>query len=143
MAKATKIAVDFDGTIVKHEYPNIGDPAPGAFRWLNVWQVKLNVKLILWTMRDKAELQQAIDFCKEHGVTFDAINAGIGDRSWTSSPKAHAHIYVDDAAFGCPLIVPEEGRPYVDWSIVGPMIAHKVAPADWILEKYPDMAKYG
>ncbi len=27
------IAIDFDGTLVEHEYPRIGPEVPGAFMW--------------------------------------------------------------------------------------------------------------
>jgi hypothetical protein len=40
-------------------------------------------------------------------------------KEWTSSPKCYAHIYIDDAALGCPLVKGENGeRDYVDWTAV-------------------------
>lgn len=131
-----KIAVDFDGTIVEHEFPRIGKPVPGAFEWMKKWQ-DAGAKLILWTMRcngidvdkhgnpvSQTTLSDAVEFCYQNGIEFDGVNEGLGDREWTNSPKAHAHIYVDDAAFGCPLINTgtEESRPYVDWNVVGPKV---------------------
>lgn len=122
------IAVDFDGTIAEHEFPGIGPPVPGAFEWLKKWK-QAGAVLILWTMRSDHPmsgtiLSDAVNFCREHGVEFDGINEGPGDREWTTSPKAHAKVYVDDAAFGCPLIESARmgARKMVDWSIVGPAI---------------------
>lgn len=119
------ICVDFDGTVVEHEYPRIGREVPGAFDWMKKWQ-DAGARLILWTMRCDSEssgdvLTRAIDFCAANGVTFWGVNCNP-EQSWSNSPKAYAHIYVDDAAFGCPLVDKcEDGfRPYVDWEKVGP-----------------------
>jgi hypothetical protein len=91
-------------------------------------------QLILWTMRgdkdrtDEAYLTHAVQFCRDKGVEFDAVNEGIGDWRWTNSPKAFAKIYVDDAAFGCPLLPSNEmgARRMVDWSIVGPAVMEQL-----------------
>lgn len=127
-----RIAVDFDGTLVEHEYPDIGKTVPGAFKWLRKWK-EAGAQLILWTMRADSEksgpvLADAVAFCRRRGVEFDGVNEGIGDREWTDSPKAYANIYVDDAAFGCPLVESKKmgRRPMVDWSKVGPEVMAKL-----------------
>jgi len=127
------IAVDFDGTIVSHEFPGIGAPVPGAFMWLRVFK-SIGAKLILWTMRSDGQqyglvLSQAVDFCRANGVKFDFVNQNPQD--WTTSPKAYANIYIDDAAFGCPLRENPKmgGRPYVDWDIVGPEVLSRIISA--------------
>ena len=43
------IAVDFDGTIVEHEYPKIGRPIPFAIETLLQLQQDGHI-LILWTV---------------------------------------------------------------------------------------------
>jgi hypothetical protein len=126
-----KIAIDFDGTIVQHCFPAIGPENPGAFKWMKKWQ-EAGAKLILWTMRSDGQevgdvLSQAVEYCLLRGIKFDAVNEGIGDREWTTSPKAHAHIFVDDAAFGCPLrSAIESDRPMVNWFDVGPEIEKRI-----------------
>src|SRR5687767_5183473 len=115
------IAVDFDGTIVEHYFPRIGPTVPGAIEWLKTWK-NAGAKLILWTMRSGEYLDAAADYCENAGISFDKHNQGIDDREWTASPKAYAQVYVDDAAFGCPLIHSRSGRPMVNWSIVGPAV---------------------
>jgi hypothetical protein len=37
------------------------------------------------------------------GVKSWAANANPDQRTWTRSPKAHAQVYTDEAALGCPL----------------------------------------
>ena len=132
-----RIAVDFDGTIAAWtEHPASGmfplvaaTAVPGAFEWMRKWQ-KAGAELILWTMRsggkgDKFSLDDAVEFCRENGVEFYGVNHGPGDSRWTQSPKVYAHVYVDDAAFGCPLI--DFGkRPCADWSIIGPTIMERL-----------------
>lgn len=117
------IAIDFDGTIADHVFPEIGEPVPGAFEWIRKFR-DAGATLVLWTMRsDGGEhgdvLTEAVEFCFEHGIDFDYVNENPQD--WTTSPKAYAKTYIDDNAWGCPLKDnPNGGRPYVDWDEVGP-----------------------
>jgi hypothetical protein len=126
-----KIAVDFDGTIVDHQYPRIGDAVPGAFAWMRRWQ-KAGARLILWTMRSDTGngnyLTQAVEFCRKNRIEFFGVNTDPEQIGWTTSPKAYANIYVDDAAFGMPLRKPMRlgDRPMVDWRIVGPAVLEMV-----------------
>ncbi len=119
------ICVDFDGTIVDHCFPEIGKPVPGAVKWLKRLN-KYGAKLILFTMRSdstlfKTALSDARRYLQEQEIEFYAVNENPTQKSWTVSPKVHAHVYVDDSAFGCPLIFPKGfNRPCVDWSEVGP-----------------------
>jgi hypothetical protein len=121
------IAVDFDGTIVEHKFPEIGAPLPGVFPWLRAWQ-DAGARLILYTMRsdDREDgrnyLTEAVEFCRQHGIEFWAVNQNPEQHTWTKSPKVYAQMYVDDAAFGCPVVSSNEGRPSVDWSRVGPAV---------------------
>ena len=114
------IAVDFDGTIVEHAYPEIGKDV-GALPWLRMF-ADSGTELILWTMRSGDTLEQAVDYCDQGGVRFFGVNSNPSQGGWTKSPKAYANLYIDDAAFGCPLVYPESGRPYVDWNVVGPAV---------------------
>jgi hypothetical protein len=126
------IAVDFDGTIVEHKFPDIGRPVPGAFDWMKRFQ-EAGAKLILWTMRSDGKvngpvLTEAVEFCRKHGIEFHGVNTNPSQCSWTQSPKAYAHIYVDDAAACCPLVESKEvgARPMVDWSVVGPRVLAEI-----------------
>ncbi len=121
------IAVDFDGTIVDHRYPEIGAEVPGSVKALKLLTAKGH-KLILWTMRSDGQrdgdvLSQAVEFCKSRGIELYGVNQNPS-QSWSSSPKAYAHLYVDDAAIGCPLLESPRagGRPYVDWESVAAQI---------------------
>lgn len=126
MAKKKKtIAIDFDGTIVEYKFPKIGRELPLAFHYMKEFQNK-GASLILLTMRDYEDLEAAIEFCKERGVEFYAVNKNPSQKFWTASPKVYANIYIDDHGIGIPLIYPEDGKPYVDWSKVGPMVLEKI-----------------
>jgi hypothetical protein len=126
------IAIDFDGTIVDHRFPEIGKPVPGAFKWMKRLQ-KAGAKLILWTMRSDGQshgdvLSQAVELCRDNGIEFFGVNGNPEQHTWTTSPKAYAHVYVDDAAFGCPLRENPRvgGKPYVDWDTVGPKLLAEI-----------------
>jgi hypothetical protein len=121
------ICVDFDGTIVDHRFPYIGDPVPLAITWLKRWD-ELGAKLILFTMRSDGArygdvLSEAITYLERQEVQLYAVNQNPDQEDWSVSPKAYAHIYVDDSSFGCPLIQPSGfARKCVDWSQVGPAV---------------------
>lgn len=112
------IAVDFDGTCVTNEYPNVGRDI-GAVPVLKKL-VDAGHKLILNTMRSGKELADAIRWFIDNNITLFGINENPTQKSWTASPKVYAHIYIDDAALGCPLIT--DGfvtkKPFVDWEEV-------------------------
>jgi hypothetical protein len=124
------IAVDFDGTCVTHEYPVVGRDI-GAVPWLRKAQ-EMGADLILLTMRDGHELYEAVRWAALNGIVFHTVNENPAQASWTTSPKVYAHRYVDDAAMGAPLVYPEQGRPYVDWEIMGPAL---IAAIDQMKER--------
>ncbi|GHU10968.1 hypothetical protein FACS1894151_10560 [Spirochaetia bacterium] len=131
--KSMKIAVDFDGTCVTHEYPHIGKDI-GAVVVLKQL-VNMGHKIILNTMRSGLELEAAVNWFKENGIDLYGVNEDPGQKEWTKSPKVFANIYIDDAALGCPLKRPFDAqmlqeigysesdieemnlstRPYVNW----------------------------
>jgi hydroxymethylpyrimidine pyrophosphatase-like HAD family hydrolase len=109
------IAVDFDGTIIEAgHFPNLGPALPYAFEVLKKLQEKGH-QLILWTCRGGKYLDAAVEFCKENGLTFDAINENIDKEYYNhTSNKIVANIYIDDAAY--PVIKKElAGIPAIDW----------------------------
>jgi hydroxymethylpyrimidine pyrophosphatase-like HAD family hydrolase len=91
------IAVDFDGTIVKHKYPEIGKEIPYAIETLKLFQEKGH-KLILWTYRSGKELEKAVEFCEKRGLKFHAVNNNFEGEEFdnTYSRKILADIYIDD-----------------------------------------------
>ena len=116
------IGIDFDGTVVVHDYPRIGQQI-GAVPWIKQAQ-DLGAKFVLNTMRSKEHLAEAVQWFEDNGIELWGVNRNPTQRSWTTSPKVYANLYIDDAALGCPLVIPDiDGfRPFVDWDIVGPML---------------------
>lgn len=96
-----KIAVDFDGTIVEHEYPKIGKEMLFAFQTLKELN-KLGANLILWTFRTGNELDEAVEFCRKNGIEFYAVNKNYPEEIFdeTVSRKINADIYIDDKNVG-------------------------------------------
>lgn len=109
-----EIAIDFDGTMVYHSYPHIGEPAPNALEVVRKLQEKGH-RLILWTMRSDARLAEAVEYMTNNGIKLFGINNNPEQKLWTNSPKAYAQIFIDDAALGCPLVYGVHDRPFVDW----------------------------
>jgi len=112
------IAVDFDGTVVTHDYPEVGKDI-GSVRVLKML-VDNGHKLILWTMRSGKELGDAVQWFKDNDVELFGVQRNPEQDEWTDSPKVYAQLYIDDAALGCPLMThfTMGVRPFVDWGEV-------------------------
>lgn len=98
---ALTIAVDFDGTIVEHKYPEIGEEMLFAFDTLKALKKKGH-KLILWTFREGHYLKDAVDFCKSRGIEFYAVNKSYPEEVMDKSisRKVNADIFIDDRNVG-------------------------------------------
>lgn len=124
------IVIDFDGTCVTHEFPNVGKEI-GAVPILKKL-VDKGHRLILFTMRSDVVdvpspelpgkftgnfLSDAIIWFREREILLYGIQSNPIQKSWTTSPKAYGQLYIDDAALGCPLIFDSNysEKPYVDW----------------------------
>ena len=96
-----KIAVDFDGTIVEHQYPRIGKDLLFAFETMKELQ-KHGALLILWTFRAGVELDEAVEYCRSKGIEFYAINRNYPEEVYdeTISRKINADVYIDDKNVG-------------------------------------------
>lgn len=96
-----KIAVDFDGTIVEHQYPEIGKEKLFAFQTLKEFE-KRGARLILWTFRTGKELDDAVEYCKKNGIEFYAVNKNYPEeiQDESVSRKIDADIYIDDKNVG-------------------------------------------
>ena len=111
------VAVDFDGTVVKHAYPEIGEIVPFAIEGLHAFQER-DWQIILNTMRSGEYLDAAVDFLAGEGIELYGVNVNPTQCHWTNSTKCYAPLYIDDAALGCPLIYPAGERPFVDWQAI-------------------------
>ncbi len=119
------IAIDFDGTIVEHRYPNIGKERPFAIATLKKLQSEHH-QLILWTVREGELLEEAVEFCRQRGLEFYAVNANHPDEVVCESPlhpcrKLSADMYIDDRNLG--------GIP--DWGVIYEMVHNR-----WTYERY-------
>lgn len=117
--QARIVAVDFDGTCVTHAYPEVGQEIGAApvLREL----ADNGHRLILFTMRSGETLLDAINWFASHNIPLFGVNHNPEQASWTSSPKPYAHIYIDDAALGCPLTAnfhKPNSRLFCDWTAI-------------------------
>ncbi|MES2629452.1 MAG: hydrolase [Bacteroidota bacterium] len=95
------IAVDFDGTIVEHDYPKIGREMLFAFATLKELNKKGH-RLILWTFRSGKYLEEAVEYCRRNGVEFYAVNKSFPEEMFdnTVSRKIDADLFIDDRNVG-------------------------------------------
>ena len=124
------IAVDFDGTIVEHCYPAIGEEKPFAIETLKML-IRDRHQLILWSVREGLLLEEAVQWCRERGVEFWAVNRDYPEEdprhNQHFSRKLKADIFIDDRNLG--------GLP--DWGTIYQMITHHQS---W-QEKIHDLAQ--
>lgn len=107
------IAVDFDGTIVEHKYPKIGEEIPFATQTLQML-INDGHRLILWSVREGALLQEAVDWCHQRGVDFWAVNRDYPEENGAESNnhfsrKLKAELFIDDRNIGG---LPDWGQIY-------------------------------
>ena len=112
------IAIDFDGTIVEHRYPEIGKEIPFAIDTLKML-INDRHKLILWSVREGELLDETVAWCRERGVEFYAVNRDYPEETTGNNPhfsrKLKADIFIDDRNIG--------GLP--DWGTIYRMISEK------------------
>ena len=123
------IAVDFDGTIVEHRYPEIGEERPFAIDTLKMLITDRH-KLILWTVREGQLLDDAVNWCRERGVEFYAINRDYPEETFENNPHFSRKLnsidyWIDDRNIG--------GLP--DWGTIYRMISHRRTWRDLMREK--------
>ncbi|MCM1077997.1 MAG: hypothetical protein NC344_02670 [Bacteroidales bacterium] len=121
------IAIDFDGTIVTHNYPNIGEERPFAIETLKMLTADKH-RLILWTVREGKLLEEAVQWCRERGLEFWAINRDYPEEERENndnySRKLKVDMFIDDRNIG--------GIP--DWGTIYRMINEKKTYDDIIFE---------
>ncbi len=92
------IAVDFDGVLCEKRFPQIGAPNKAMLIWLFTKKLEGH-KIILWTCRAGKNLEDAVKWCDEHGLRFDAVNENLKENIemyGTDTRKVYANIYIDD-----------------------------------------------
>ena len=122
------IGVDFDGTIVEDKYPEIGKELPFAIDTLKML-IKSHHSLILWTVREGKYLEDAVNWCRERGVEFYAVNRDYPEETTENndhfSRKIKADVWIDDRNLG--------GLP--DWGTIYRMITRHKSWHDLIIEE--------
>ncbi len=121
------IAVDFDGTIVRDCYPEIGKERTFAVDTLKAL-IQDGHQVVLWTVREGALLQEAVEWCRERGLEFYAVNKNYAeektdDKSYTR--KLKVDIFIDDRNVG--------GLP--NWGIIYEMLTQHKTLEQIIMEQ--------
>lgn len=128
------IAIDFDGTIVEHHYPDIGPEKPFAIETLKLL-IQERHQLILWTVREGRLLDEAVQWCRERGVEFWAVNRDFPEEDIEKNAhftrKLKVDLFIDDRNLG--------GLP--DWGTIYRMISEKKSWSDLALEDVPQPPK--
>jgi 2-hydroxy-3-keto-5-methylthiopentenyl-1-phosphate phosphatase len=92
------IAVDFDGTLCEEKYPEIGEPNFNLIQYI-IDRQNDGDKIILWTCRKDKELDDAVEWCSDLGLIFDAVNENLPEiieAFGKDTRKIFADEYIDD-----------------------------------------------
>lgn len=116
------LGLDFDGTCVTHEYPEVGKDI-GAVPVIKKF-INKGYDIVLITMRSGKELEDAVKWFNDNDIPLFGINENPKQHTWTSSPKIYANLYIDDAGFGVPLVYDGKlsNRPFVNWKKINEVI---------------------
>jgi len=107
MKRRKVIAVDFDGTLCTHRFPEIGSIGKihnNVHNYIKAEKENGSI-IILWTCREDSSerkyLTEAVEWCKQHDIPIDYVN----EYPMPGSPcpkfatrKVYADIYIDDKA---------------------------------------------
>ena len=127
------IAIDFDGTIVEHRYPEIGPEIPFAIDTLKML-INDRHRLILWSVREGVLLEEAVEYCRKRGVEFYAVNKDYPEEKTTDrnfSRKLKVDMFIADRNLG--------GIP--DWGTIYRMIKEKKSYADIVIEEIAEQSE--
>lgn len=92
------LAIDFDGTIVTDDFPNINEFMPGALESLKELQ-SYGVKLVLWTCRNDKFLTDAVEFLSKNRIVCEKYNENSSLLKFETSNKIYGDYYLDDRSF--------------------------------------------
>ena len=129
------IALDFDGTIVEHKYPAIGEEIPFATETIRMLIAERH-NVILWSVREGKLLDEAVNWCRERGIEFYAVNRDYPEETMTNnnhfSRKLKADLFIDDRNLG--------GLP--DWGMIYQMVHNNMTWNDVIRNARPSINSY-
>ena len=101
------VAVDFDGTLCRDAFPDIGEPNPVVIGYVKKLAAE-GSKIILYTSRENGTrplLDEAVAFCKAQGIPLYAVNENPGNPyaarfglKHSDGRKLYADLYIDDKA---------------------------------------------
>lgn len=119
-----RIYLDFDGTVVEHNFPAIGAENPNAIKVISLLQ-KAGHDLILNTYRadiDLTYVHEALNFLNSHPNLFKPIESFLPKKLDPKgfnldNAKACNQLYIDDVSDGIPMRRNEtlEFGMMVDW----------------------------
>jgi len=105
------LAIDYDDTLFRGSFGKKGEPRLDVIEKVKEFRKTGLCEIILWTCRDASYLAEAIERCKEYGITFDAVNYNAPSQTAYMSEqmkkgkvfatrKIYADLYVDDRSPG-------------------------------------------
>lgn len=115
------VAVDFDGTLCTHAFPEIGEPKHKTIEFVRSL-ASSGSKIILHTCRENGTrrlLDEAVAFCEAHRIPIFAVNenpenqfAALIGLKPSDGRKVIADLYIDDKSLNPALIEQSELHGY-------------------------------
>ncbi len=107
--KSLTLAIDFDGTIVSHAYPNIGEPIKNAKEVMDRLMERGH-KIVIWTARNGKDLEKVRNWLIKNKYHFECINKNIINAPYRPWPKIYCDLFIEDRNVGglLPWLIVEE-----------------------------------
>ena len=99
-------AIDFDNTLAYTRFPEIIAPNKKIVAFAKALRAQGH-KIILWTSRAGEDLTAAVEWCKQQGIIFDAVNEPLPEqiKRWgNDTRKIYADFYIDYKAMGVSVV---------------------------------------
>jgi len=115
------VAIDFDGTLVGHAYPQIGPDAGAVPYLLELAKIDPCVKFVLWTCRSEGYELAALKWCNANGLPIWHVAHNPTQKEFSNSRKLHAALFIDDRNPMVPL-TRTDGATHINWEVYGPAL---------------------
>lgn len=96
------VAVDFDGVLCRDAFPEIGEPNYEVISFVREL-IDDGHEVVLWTCRVGQRLVEAVEWCRDRGLRFCAVNDNAPSNKTryekeypNGTRKVYADVYLDD-----------------------------------------------
>lgn len=116
------IFLDFDGTVVYHRYPEIGDLIPESINVIKELISNGHTVILNSYRSNSLQTDSALNFLKEFGIEIESTKYKIIPIKFDLD---NILIFIDDITSNIPLLIDDKNLNYVDWATLKKLFKNK------------------